>query len=140
VSRRVKIILVSLLGVTGLLLLIGTLASAQSPRAYISKHYRRVGNDGGAQVYASSKPATQTASDIAHAAHPADRRATESGVFLRYRSDFVAVVPQAGGGSRVEVSDERSGYTHFYPYIGGYWGTYSGPAEHFRGGGPGVGK
>jgi len=65
---------------------------------------------------------------------------TESGVFLRYSKDYVGVVPDRGGGSKIYVDDERRGYAHFYPFIGGFWGSYSGRGESFRGGGPGAGK
>ena len=41
---------------------------------------------------------------------------------------------------RIEVANQRSGYNHFYSYVGGFWGTYSGPSASFRGGGPGAGK
>lgn len=70
---------------------------------------------------------------------PADRRTTPEGIFLRYRNDMVAVLGQ-GGGSRALVARERDGYGFFFPFVGGWWGTYGGPAETFRGGGPGAGK
>ena len=78
------------------------------------------------------------AREIADAHAPADRRATPEGVFLRYRDDFVGVTPQ-GDGSRIAVADEARGYALFFPFVGGYWGRASGPAETFRGGGPGGG-
>ncbi len=96
--------------------------------------------EGRSLVYRSDQPPTRTAAEIAGARPPADRRNTASGVFLRYSKDFVGVVPDGRGGSRIMVDDERRGYSHFYPYVGGFWGTYSGPGESFRGGGPGGGK
>lgn len=115
-----------------------TLANAGSVKGYVKDHYKRTGSDRGAQVYTSPKPPTTVAAEIAEAHKPADRRVTPEGVFLRYRSDYVGVT--AGGtGSRIEVADERRGYALFFPFVGGYWGSYSGPAESFRGGGPGGG-
>jgi hypothetical protein len=96
--------------------------------------------DGVSRVYRSNLPPTRTAADIARRLEPGDRRVTESGVFLRYSRNFVGVVPDGRRGSRVFVDDERRGYSHFYPYVGGYWGSYSGRGESFRGGGPGGGK
>jgi hypothetical protein len=64
---------------------------------------------------------------------------TESGVFLRYSDDVVSVVPQSGG-SRIIVDDEDSGYRRNYLFVGGFWGTFSGRGQGFRGGGPGSGK
>ncbi len=96
--------------------------------------------DGVSRIYRSNLPPTRTAADIAGRLEPGDRRVTESGVFLRYARNFVGVVPDGRGGSRVFVDDERRGYSHFYPYVGGYWGSYSGRGESFRGGGPGGGK
>lgn len=115
-----------------------------SVRNYVRDHYRFEGEErtsqGRSLVYSSSKPPTRTAAEIARARKPADRRSTASGIFLRYSKDFVGVVPDGRGGSRIFVDDERRGYAHFYPFIGGYWGTYSGRGESFRGGGPGGGK
>ena len=115
-----------------------------SVRNYVQDNYRFEGEErsreGRSLVYRSDQPPTRTAADIAAARTPADRRNTASGIFLRYSKDFVGVVPDGRGGSRVMVDDERRGYSHFYPYVGGFWGTYSGPGESFRGGGPGGGK
>jgi len=96
--------------------------------------------EGVSRIYRSDLPPSRTAADIAARLEPGDRRLTESGVFLRYANDFVGVVPDGRGGSRVLLDDERRGYAHFYPFVGGWWGSYSGRAEGFRGGGPGVGK
>ena len=127
----------------GAMLLVGCGLDA-SVRNYVQDNYRfereERTREGRSLVYRSDQPPTRTAADIAGARTPADRRNTASGVFLRYSKDFVGVVPDGRGGSRVMVDDERRGYSHFYPYVGGYWGTYSGPGESFRGGGPGGGK
>jgi hypothetical protein len=139
-SRRTKLIIAGVVVVLGIGGLIAAIATAQSPGGYIKSHYRHVGSDDGAQVYASTKSASATATDIANAVKPADRLTTTSGVFLRYSNDYVAVLTQPAGGSRIEVSSGQTGYTHFYGYVGGFWGTYSGPAGAFRGGGPGAGK
>lgn len=114
-----------------------------SVRDYVRDNYRvqdDEGGDRGSFVAISTKPPTETAKDIADARKPGDRRLTESGVFLRYADDYVGVVPDGKGGSRILVDDERRGYSHFYPFIGGYWGSYSRRGESFRGGGPGGGK
>ncbi|WP_205697653.1 DUF4247 domain-containing protein [Conexibacter sp. SYSU D00693] len=72
---------------------------------------------------------------------PAERRTTASGLFLRYSNQMVGVLGGPGGrGSKVLLARERDGYGFFYPYVGGWWGTYSGRGESFRGGGPGGGK
>ena len=123
------------LGVLGLVL---TLAGSGSVRSYIKDNYKRAGSDRGAELYTSPKPPAKVAAEIADANTPADRRATPEGVFLRYRSDYVGVMPQ-GTGSRIAVADERDGYGLFFPFVGGYWGRASGRGEGFRGGGPGGG-
>ena len=81
-----------------------------------------------------------TAGDIADAVKPADERTTPAGHFLRYDDDIVTVTAEAGGGSRIQVDDEETGYRRGFVYLGGWWGSFSGPAESFRGGGPGGGK
>ena len=101
---------------------------------------RERGRDGSSLVYRSDTPPTRTAAEISDRLSPGEQRVTESGVFLRYSDDYVGIVPDQRGGSRIYVDDERRGYAHFYPFIGGYWGSYSGRAESFRGGGPGAGK
>jgi hypothetical protein len=126
-----------LVAVGGLLAVLA-LTHTGSVRGYVREHYRYAGARGAQQLYRSDRPALPTAAAIEHAFTPSDRRATPEGVFLRYRKDMVAVTP-SGRGSQVSVVPEREGYRLFYPYVGGFWGTYSGPAETFRGGGPGGG-
>lgn len=111
-----------------------------SVRSWMDDNLKPAGRDGNAYVYVSDRPPSATAARIADARKPGERRATAAGVFLRYHSDMVAVLPDGKGGSRVLVEDERTGYGHFYPYVGGFWGTASGRGEGFRGGGPGSGK
>jgi hypothetical protein len=122
---------VAALGVLGLILVIS--GASGGVRGFIKDRYERAGGDRGAEVYPAA-----VAKEIADAHAPADRRATPEGVFLRYRDDFVGVTPE-GQGSRITVADEDRGYALFFPFVGGYWGRYSGPAETFRGGGPGGG-
>ena len=136
-------IALSAVGVVGLIATVGTHGSV---RDHIAETYRFAGEQappGGSgtrtKAYLSDKPVARTAADIVDAYKPADRRITEAGAFLRYRSDVVSVVP-AGSGTRILVDDEAGGYHRNYGYVGGYWGTYSGPGESFRGGGPGAGK
>jgi hypothetical protein len=136
----------------GALGLIFTLTSHSSVRDDIAKDYRQIGeekapgNDGpdrkATLIYASPKSVSRTAADIVDKHKPADRRTTEAGAFLRYSDDVVSVVPPAKGstGSRIFVDDEEGGYHRNYFFVGGFWGTYSGPAGSFRGGGPGAGK
>jgi len=133
-SRGMAIGLIAV-GVIGIVF---TLARSGSARSYVEDHYKRAGERNGAKVYTSRDAPTKVAKAISDAHKPADRRVTPEGIFLRYRKDFIGVFA-ANGGSRVEVADERRGYAAFFPFIGGWWGTYSGPAEGFRGGGPGGG-
>jgi hypothetical protein len=132
----------------GVLGLIFTITGQGSVRDYVAGHYRLVGKQkvqgasGETLVYASSRSITRTSDEIAKEHKPADRRTTESGEFLRYENDIVAILPPDPGkaGSKVTVDDEQTGYRHHFLYLGGWWGRYSGPAESFRGGGPGGGK
>lgn len=134
-----------LLSGAGILGLVLTLSRGDSVRGYIKDKYRFVGTErvqgAGREslLYASRRSPSETAADIAGARRPADRRVTESGVFLRYRNDVVSVVPQTTG-SRIIVDDEEGGYRRNYLFVGGFWGTFSGRGQSFRGGGPGSGK
>jgi hypothetical protein len=141
-----------LLAGAGAIGLFATLSAHGSARDHIAKTFRKVGTEpppGGAGngrketlVYVSPKSVTKTAADIVSHNKPADRRTTEAGAFLRYSDDVVSVVPPTTGGrgARILVDDEEGGYRRNYGYVGGFWGTYSGPAGAFRGGGPGSGK
>jgi hypothetical protein len=97
-------------------------------------------NGNRAQTYACRETPSRLAAALADEHAPADRRSTPEGHFLRYSDDMVGIVGGDQGGSKVFVADERRGYAFFYPFVGGYWGTFSGPGESFRGGGPGGGK
>jgi len=145
-------IIALLLAGAGGLGLVWTMSSHGSVRDYVAKSYTRAvsepapGGKGAGRkdtlVYTSPKSVTKTAADISGHNKPADRRTTEAGAFLRYSDDVVSVVPPAKGarGSRILVDDEEGGYHRNYGYVGGFWGTYSGPGGSFRGGGPGSGK
>lgn len=111
-----------------------------SVRDWVADHHERQPDEGTAQVFRAEGPPSEVAAEIADARTPAERRVTVSGVFLRYRDDMVGVVPDPAGGSRVLVESAERGYATFFPYVGGFWGTFSGPGETFRGGGPGAGK
>ena len=134
-----------LLSGAGVLGLIFTIAGQGDVREYIAKNYTALPDErlderaAPTKVYASTKPVTATARDISDAHKPADRRTTPEGAFLRYRDDMVSILP-APGGARILVDDDDTGYRRNYFFVGGFWGSYSGPAESFRGGGPGVGK
>ncbi|MDX6676174.1 MAG: hypothetical protein QOE31_226 [Solirubrobacteraceae bacterium] len=145
-------IIALLMAGAGAIGLIFTLTSHSSVRDDIAKSYRKVGEEKApgrdapdrkpTLIYASPKSVTRTASDIIDKHKPADRRTTEAGAFLRYSDDIVSVVPPPKGstGSRILVDDEEGGYHRNFFFVGGFWGTYSGPAGSFRGGGPGTGK
>jgi hypothetical protein len=117
------------------------LLSAGSVRGWVGDRYPRVSSEAGGQsvVYSSPKRPSAVAAEIADRWTPAQRLSDPSGVFLRYSDAVVAVTP-SGGGSRIYVDDADRGYARWFPFLGGFWGTYSGPAETFRGGGPGAGK
>jgi hypothetical protein len=145
VSPKVK--LLAALGAAGLGLaaLLGVLFGTRgSVRDHIAGKYQRVAaeSQGRSVVYTSTQPPGAVAKSIAGAWKPAERINDPGGYFLRYRSAIVAITAAATGqaGSRIYVDDQRQGYNRWYPYIGGRWGTFSGPGETFRGGGPAAGK
>ena len=124
-------------GVALVALLVGTSGSV---RGHIDDRYERISTSDGSARYRSSDPPSEVAADIAGEWKPAERLNDATGYFLQYRNTIVAVTAAAEGGSDIHVDDERRGYARWYPYVGGWWGTYSGGAEGTRGGGPGVGK
>ena len=141
VPFRLKVAAAVALLVFGGVGLAALLSSGGSARGWVGDRYTRVSSaaDGRSVVYSSPKRASVVATEIADRWTPAQRLNDPSGFFLRYSDTVVAVTP-SGGGSRIYVDDAERGYARWFPYLGGFWGTYSGPAETFRGGGPGAGK
>jgi hypothetical protein len=135
------------IAVVGGLVLGGTfLFGGGSVRDYLDDHcrYERMERDRDgrrARAYSCKEKPAVLASKLAGDHKPADRRSSPAGHFLRYDDKMVGILgPQPAGGSRVLLADERDGYGYFNGYVGGFWGSYGGPGETFRGGGPGGGK
>lgn len=139
-SRRLQVAvalglaLVAVLGIVSLL-------SRGGPRQFALDRYERVSQDGSSYVLHSDKSVTATAAEIRDAWKPAQELTDPAGVFLRYSDLVVAVTPDpARAGSTVYLDDERRGYAHWFPYVGGYWGNPGAGGGGVRGGGPGTGK
>ena len=109
------------------------------PGAYLADRYRLVSSEGDSRVYRADAAPRQVFDDLRRSVKPAEVHTDPGGYFLRYRDDIVAVTPE-GTGSRVWLDDSDRGYARWFPFIGGYWGTYTGSGEGIRGGGPGSGK
>lgn len=144
-SPKVKLLAaLAAAGVGGVALLGLLFGTKGSVRDHIAGRYQRVAAEskGKSVVYTAKQPPGEVVRSISSAWKPAERINDPGGYFLRYRSAIVAVTAAAAGqqGSRIYVDDQRQGYNRWYPYIGGRWGTFSGPGETFRGGGPAAGK
>lgn len=127
--------LVAVLGIVSLL-------SRGGPKDYALGRYERVSQDGDSYVLRSPRSVSETAAEIRGAWKPAQELTDPAGVFLRYSDLVVAVTPDPDrDGSTVYLDDERRGYAHWFPYVGGYWGNPGvGGVGGVRGGGPGAGK
>jgi hypothetical protein len=114
------------------------------PKSYVADTYEKAATtssfEKGSAVYTSPKPPAAVARDIIKHRKPAEKRMTPSGWYLRYSKWIIAVRGASGGGSRIMVDRQSRGYHRHYGGVGGWWGTSSGRAESFRGGGPGAGK
>ena len=98
-------------------------------------------NGNRARTFTCRDRPAKLAADLTKSHKPADERTTPEGHFLRYSDDMVGITAgEPPSHSTAYLADERSGYAFFFPYVGGFWGTYRGPAESFRGGGPAGGK
>ena len=144
-SPKVKLIAaLAAVGIGGIALVGVLFGTKGSVRSHIAGKYQPVAAEsrGRSAVYTSTQSPASVSRSIAGAWKPAERINDPGGYFLRYRSAMVAVTAAADGqpGSRIYVDDQRQGYNRWYPYIGGRWGTFSGPGETFRGGGPAAGK
>lgn len=142
-SRRAQLLLAACVAGLGVLLLLVPFAGPSSVREWVDGRYTKSPSTDpaltGAAVYTSSKSASSVVDEISASWKPADRHSDPTGHFLRYQNDMVVVQPTTAG-TRIIVDSERRGYARWYPFIGGYWGTYSGGGEDVRGGGPGAGK
>lgn len=138
-TLRAKLIVAAVLAGLGLLALLFALFSIGSIRGYLADNYQRSSANGNSVVYASANKPKTVYEDIRDAREPADVQVDPSGYYLRYSDDIVAVTAN-GTGSRIYLDDERRGYATWLPFVGGFWGTYGGTGEGFRGGGPGSGK
>jgi Domain of unknown function (DUF4247) len=138
-TKRTKLFIAGGLGGVGLIVLLVALLGSGGIRGHLSDNYRKVSADGDSIVYASSSKPKAVYESIRSAVPPADVQVDPQGYFMRYSDDIVAVTAD-GDGSRIYLDDERRGYSHWYPFVVGYWGTGSGAGEGIRGGGPGAGK
>jgi hypothetical protein len=135
-AHRILAGLLALGAVAGIVALLFT----GNPKDYVRGHYREVAHAGGSSyTLVSPYTVSYTASDIRGHWKPAQELVDPSGVFLRYHDLVVAITPRVEGGSTIYLDDERTGYAHWYPYVGGSWGVGS-PVSGTRGGGPGSGK
>lgn len=137
---KAKIAAGAIIALLGLIGILATVIGAHSVRSWVASHYTRVSTDGSSAVYSAPSTPSKVADAIVSDWSPANRLNAPDGVYLRYSDDVVAVVPAAGGGSRIYVDPAARGYSRWYGAVGGWWGTYGGPGQQFRGGGPGAGK
>ena len=137
-STRNKLLVAGALGGVGLIVLLFAIFGGGGIRSYLDDNFRRQSANGNSIVYTSTAKPKTVYEQIRSARPPADTQLDPSGYFMRYSDDIVAVTA-SGTGSRIYVDDERRGYAHWLPFVGGVWGT-GGSGENFRGGGPGGGK
>lgn len=138
-TLRAKLLVAGLVAVIGLGALGLAVSRTGGVRGYLADHYTRVSGQGDSVVYSAARNPGAIYEEIRSRQRPADTLVQPSGYYLRY-SDDIVVVTADGPGSRIYIDDENRGYAHWFPVIGGVWGTYRGPGEMFRGGGPGTGK
>jgi hypothetical protein len=140
--RRWAVIASIALIVVGVLGLVITMASTSDVRSHIASSYEEVRSErnGSSRVYRADAEPSEVVDQITDAWKPAERRFDVAGWLLRYQREIVAVTARDDGGSTIFVDAADRGYARWYPYVGGWWGPYSGPGEEFRGGGPGAGK
>ena len=167
-SGHVKFALV--LVVLGLVGIGGIFACSSSVESWLADHctkgrMERDAQGHRAQAWSCKGTPSKVASQLSKAHKPAERRSTPEGHFLRYRDRMIGVLSAntasasaggaagasggtvraaigSGGDARTKILDarERDGYGYFNPYVGGWWGSYGGRGESFRGGGPAAGK
>ncbi|MGH3620381.1 MAG: DUF4247 domain-containing protein [Sciscionella sp.] len=138
-TLRTKLIVAGSIAAVGVIALVIAFTRIGGVRGYLADTYTRSSGRGDSVVYTSRQQPRTVYDDIRSSQQPAKTVVQPSGYYLRY-SDDIVVVSGRQGGSRIYLDDARRGYHHWFPVIGGLWGTYRGPGESFRGGGPGAGK
>lgn len=138
-STRAKLLVAGAVALVGVVALVIALTRTGGVRGYLADTYTQVSRNGDSVVYSSPDSPRTVYDDIRSRHRPADALVEPSGYYLRY-SDDIVVVSAAAAGSRIYLDDEDRGYNRWFPVVGGVWGTYRGPGEGFRGGGPGSGK
>jgi len=138
-SPRAKLLVAGSIALVGVIALVIALTRTGGVRGYLADAYQQVSRNGDSVVYRSPNSPRTVYDDIRSRHRPADTLVEPTGYYLRY-SDDIVVVTAAAAGSRIYLDDEDRGYNRWFPVIGGVWGTYRGPGEGFRGGGPGSGK
>jgi hypothetical protein len=128
--------------VLGIIGLVTTSSTTGNVRSYIGDSFDEVSSErqGSSRVYRSDAKPSDVVAKISDKWKPAEQRFEAAGWLLRYQRVIVAVTARDEGGSTIFVDSADRGYARWYPYLGGWWGPYSGGAEDFRGGGPGAGK
>jgi len=138
-SPRAKLLIAGAIALVGVVALVVALTRTGGVRAYLAENYQQVARSGDSVQYRATGSPRTVSDDIRSRHRPADTLVQPTGYYLRY-SDDIVVVTANGGGSRIYLDDEDRGYARWFPIIGGFWGTFRGPGEGFRGGGPGSGK
>ena len=138
-SPRAKLLIAGAIALVGVVALVVALTRTGGVRAYLAENYQQVARNGDSVQYRATGSPRTVSDDIRSRHRPADTLVQPTGYYLRY-SDDIVVVTANGGGSRIYLDDEDRGYARWFPIIGGFWGTFRGPGEGFRGGGPGSGK
>jgi type II secretory pathway pseudopilin PulG len=131
------IVVLSILAVVALTVLT---TSRGDVRRWMGDNYTLVEQTGDrSAIYGSDESASTVVRRIAGRWEPGARHNDSEGWYLRY-DDAIVVVTNSANGALIYVDDPTTGYQRWFTHIGGRFGTYSGPAEAFRGGGPGSGK
>lgn len=107
----------------------------QVPRAWITDRYEYSSRS----LYHSSASPRTTANEIEKHRSARDRTSKNGKVFLRYRSDVVAISPIVNG-SEIEITTYERAHQRWNTYIGNVWPSPGNSGGSFRGGGPGTGK
>jgi hypothetical protein len=139
-ALRVYLAVIVVLSALVVAMLVSLAASSGGARRWIDDRYEVVERTGDrSTVYRSDKSASTAIRQITDRWTPAARHNDSEGWYLRYDDSIVAVTI-SGSSALIYVDDPATGYRRWFTHIGGRFGSYSGPAESFRGGGPGSGK
>ncbi|AYY13086.1 DUF4247 domain-containing protein [Actinobacteria bacterium YIM 96077] len=117
-------------------------STEQDIRDHLDENYELVDKSDSYATYRSDDPPEHVGARLSSVARPGRNHREGDELYMGYEKLMVRIQQKpATGGSEIEVTNARDGYSRWGPTIIPIWGTFGGGySSAFSGGGPGFGK